>query len=116
MNFSLLYQEQFPDDVTHITLHPVDNRIFVYLFDGTISVLDPNNYSTIHTDTYPGVNGNANYMRFFELNEKYIIGGYDDGSNPYYYTYFTDNYTLLQNNATSTGTYTSFQNGINILR
>lgn len=98
-DYSLLHTETFSSLVTHISLHPVDNRIFILIFDGTIKVLDPNSYTALHTGVYPG-GGNGNFLRFFASNSKYIIGGFDT-TVPVFHIYSTTSYTAVAGGATT---------------
>lgn len=98
-DYSLLHTEIFGHVITHISLHPVDNRIFVLVFDGTIKVLDPTSYAILHATTYPG-GGNGNFLRFFASNSKYIIGGYDGGV-PVFHIYNTATYAAIAGGATT---------------
>ena len=102
-NFTLLHEEVFSDDVTHVSLHPYDNRIFVLTYDGNINVMDPENYNILHSDTYPSGTGNGNYIRFFDSGDKYIMSGYDGASSPDYYIFYDSNYSLVSSANTSTG-------------
>ena len=81
--------------MTHVSLHPVDNRIFVLVYDGTMVVMDPDNYTIIHSDVYPNDGGNGNYLRFLDSGDKYIVSGYDLDSSPDYYTFYDGNYSLV---------------------
>jgi|688.fasta_scaffold1326966_1 hypothetical protein len=98
--YSLLHTETFAHIITHISLHPVDNRIFVLVFDGTIKVLDPNTYTTLHATTYPGT-GNGNFLRFFASNSKYVISGYDT-TNPVFHIYNAVTYAAIAGGAITT--------------
>jgi hypothetical protein len=98
--YNLLHTETFADIVTHISLHPVDNRIFILVFDGTIKVLDPNSYAALHTGSYPG-SGNGNFLRFFASNSKYVISGYDN-TNPVFHIYNAVTYAAIAGGATTT--------------
>ena len=75
-NYTLITQFNFSDVITNVGLHPVDNRIFVLVFDGTIDVYNGTTYGLITTFTYPTAGGNANYMVFDPLNDKFYLGGY----------------------------------------
>lgn len=75
-------------------LHPVDNRIFVLVYDGTISVHDPTTYAVLRTITHP--TGNGNYMTFDTANNRFLIGGYDGaGAAPSIHYYDSTSYTHL---------------------
>ena len=89
--------------MTHVSLHPDDNRIFVLVYDGTIAVMDPDNYTIIHSDTYPASGGNGNYLRFLDDGDRYIISGYDGDSSPDYYIFYDSNYSQLLLGNMSTG-------------
>ena len=78
-DFSLIFSETFANIITHISLHPADNRIFILVLDGTIKVLDPITYLMLHTESYPTGGGNGNFLRFFSSNSKYVISGFDLG-------------------------------------
>lgn len=43
-NFTMLHEFPFADDVMKIALHPIDNRIFILIYDGNIYVYDPTTY------------------------------------------------------------------------
>lgn len=58
----MLHEFTYGDFVINIALHPVDNRIFVLIYDGNIYVYDPNTYAQVHTFVFPGTA--ANYMVF----------------------------------------------------
>lgn len=77
----------------------MDNRIFILVFNGVIKVLDPNNFTSLHTGTYPG-GGNGNYLRFFSSNSKYIIGGYDT-TFPIFHIYNSNTYASIAGGATT---------------
>lgn len=71
------------------------------VFDGTIKVLDPNNYAALHTATYPTALGNGNFLRFFSSNSKYIMSGYDV-SNPIFHIFDATSYASIAGGATTT--------------
>lgn len=98
-DFSLLHTETLSDEVIYVALHPVDNRIFVLVFDGTIKVLDPNSYAILKTDIYPN-SGAGNTLNFFASNTKYIIAGYDV-ANPAYHIYNAATYAPIAGGATT---------------
>lgn len=102
-DYSLLHTQLFGNLITHISLHPVDNRIFILVYDGTIKVLDPNTFAPLHTGTYPN-SGNGNYLRFFSSNSKYILGGYDGATNPIFHIYNAATYLPIAGGATTTFT------------
>jgi hypothetical protein len=81
------------DDVTHVNLHPSDNRIFVLAYDGEFAVYDPDDYSLLHS-SFPAVQGNT--IAFFDGGNKFVMAGYDSGSSPKYYIYNSTDYSLLQ--------------------
>jgi hypothetical protein len=81
------------DDVTHVNLHPYDNRIFVLTYDWEFAVYDPDNYSLLHS-SYPAVQGFT--ISFIEDGDKFVMAGYDSGSSPQYYIYNSTDYSLLQ--------------------
>lgn len=83
----------------YVALHPVDNRIFILIFDGTIKVLNPSTYATVRTDTYPN-SGAGNSLNFFDNNSKYIVSGYD-GANPVYHIYNAATYAAIAGGATT---------------
>lgn len=58
-----------------MSLHPIDNRIFVLGYFGEIDVYDPNTYASLSTDTYPN-GGAGNFLRFIANNTKFIVGGF----------------------------------------
>lgn len=65
----------FGDDIMNVGLHPIDNRIFVLVWDGNIFVYDPTTYTQLTTFTHP--TGNGNYMVFDVPGNRFIIGGFD---------------------------------------
>lgn len=99
-DYRLLYSETFPDVITHISLHPIDNRIFILVFDGTIKVLNPTTYAALYTGTYPS-GGNGNFLRFFSSNSKYIIGGFDNTA-PILHIYDSTTYGSIAGGPTTT--------------
>lgn len=100
--FLLLHTEPLGDDVTHISLHPVDNRIFILDYLGTLKVLNPYTYATLHSSTYHTTAGN--YIQFFDNNNKFVVGGYDSGTvNPALQIYNANTYAWIRS-----GTTTSF--------
>lgn len=105
-DFSLIYSETFANTITHISLHPVDNCIFILVFDGTIKVLDPTTYLMLHTDSYPTGGGNGNFLRFFSSNSKYVISGFDLGV-PKLHIYDSTTYASIAGGPT-----TSFASGL----
>lgn len=103
-DFSKLETLTFSDDVVNVGLHPTDNRLFVLLFDGSISVRDPSDYTEITTITYPSQanSGAPNYIVFLTVNDEFIVGGYDGVSaNPNYYIYDATSYALVNTVATT---------------
>jgi len=98
-DYSLLHTETLSDEVIFVALHPVDNRIFILVFDGTIKVLDPNTYGVLRTDTYPG-GGAGNTLSFFSSNTKYVITGYDT-TFPVYHIYNAVTYAAVAGGATT---------------
>lgn len=72
----LLFTKTYTDYVTYVGVHPVDNRIFVVVFNRIIEVLDPNNYSSLTSFQYPGGGNNGNFLQFFSSNSKFVVSGY----------------------------------------
>jgi hypothetical protein len=58
----------------NVAIHPIDNRIFIVVYNGTIAVHDGSTYSFITSITYPTFNGN--YMLIDPINDKFYIGGF----------------------------------------
>lgn len=95
----MLHQMTFSDYVMNVGLHPVDNRIFVLVYDGNIFVYDPVTYAQIHTFTYPTYN--ANYILFEKYTDRFILGGYDGaGVVPNLYFYNATTYASITSVAT----------------
>lgn len=99
-NFSLLHTYNYSDFVMNVCLHPFDNRIFVVVYDGSISVYDPNNYTLLTSFTHPA--GNGNYMVFNPNGTKFYVGGFDGlASQPVIHIYDAANYSLLDSITTT---------------
>jgi len=59
-----------------VNVHPTDKRIFVCLFDGTVSVLDGTSFLQINTYVYPNL-GFGNSIVFPRFQNFYYAGGND---------------------------------------
>lgn len=95
-----LHELSFGDEIMNVGLHPVDNRIFVIVYDGNINIFDPTTYAPITSFTHP--NGNGNYIVFDVPNNRFIIGGYDGaGSAPMLHFYDATSYALVTSVATN---------------
>ncbi len=70
----------YSDIVTNVNVHPTDKRIFVCLFDGTVSVLDGTSFLQINTYVYPNL-GYGNSIVIPKFQNFYYAGGYD-GTTP----------------------------------
>lgn len=93
-NFTLLANLSFNDYVMNVALHPIDNRIFVAVFDGTIGIYNGTTYSSIINITHP--NYNANYITFDPSGGTFIFGGFDgSGLSPIVYIYNSTTYTQI---------------------
>jgi WD40 repeat protein len=89
---SLLHTATYTDYITHVKLHPIDNRIFIFSFMGTISVLNPTTFAELNpTGIYPN-SGNANNVLFNALGTKFYTGGYDGSLNPYFHVFDSTTY------------------------
>lgn len=62
--------------ITNVALHPIDNRIFVLVFDGNIHVYNGTTYILITSIAFPTGGGAANYLSFDTVNDRFIIGGF----------------------------------------
>lgn len=97
----LLFTKVYADIITYVGLHPVDNRIFIVVFSGTVEVLDPNSYNSLTTFTYPGAGTNGNFIQFFSSNSKFVLSGYDDPSSPILHIYNANTYALIAGGPTT---------------
>lgn len=91
----------FADDVTHVSLRPTDNRIYVLVYDGTIEMYDPDTYTLVgSSQTHLSGAGNGNYIRFYDSYTKFVLGGYD-GATPSYHKYDADTLAYIGPGASS---------------
>jgi WD40 repeat protein len=72
----MITSHSYADIVTNVNIHPTDKRIFVSLFDGTVSILDGTTFTQITSYTYPNT-GNGNSIVFPKYQSFYYAGGYD---------------------------------------
>ena len=99
-NSTLLHTLTQADSVTNVGLHPVDNRIFVLVYNGEINVYDGNNYSLIQPLVHPA--GAGNYIAFTPTGDKFMIGGFDGFSvAPVIYIYDSATYAQIDSFATT---------------
>lgn len=99
-NFTLLANLSFSDYVMNVALHPVDNRIFVAVYNGTIGVYNGTTYNLITNFLHP--NANANYITFDPSGRTFIFGGFDgSGLSPIVYIYNSTDYTQIDSFSTS---------------
>ena len=94
ITYAQLHEEVMSDDVTHISVHPDDNRIFVLVYNGTFAVYDPDNYTLLDSVNISGVI--ANTIRFIDDGDNFILGGYEGGVTPHYYIYDAYNYSEVE--------------------
>ena len=99
-DFSLLHTFADEDTVVHVSLHPVDNRIFVFFMSGAIRVLDPQTYEILHAGSYPTGGGNGNFIQFFSSNSKYVVSGYDN-NEPIIHIFDSTTYALIAGGPTT---------------
>ena len=70
---TLLQTLSYSDIILNVGLHPVTNQMFVLVFDGTISVVDPVSLTETTSFTHP--TGNANYIVFDIVDDSFILVG-----------------------------------------
>ncbi len=99
--YELLFTKTYADVITYVGLHPVDNRIFVVVFNGIIEVFDPNNYNSLTSFPYPGVGTNGNFIQFFSSNSKFVVSGYEDSSSPILHIYNANTYAPIAGGPTT---------------